>query len=279
MRIPRIVFVLATCVALFTPRAGLATVNIEKYRLALQDDGATGSLSLGVAAKTGNVDYFETSLSGTAGARFADNLLLLVVSGKYAAKRTGDDRLETPGGSLLDSDARYANKLLGAARYNRDLAKRWTWELFGQVEYDEFLRLDLRALGGTGPRLALATAEDAVVYVGTAYMLEYEGQAPDLVVEDPTTLAHRWSSYVSFVVTPLDSLELSATAYIQPRITDFSDFRIYNESELSVAITDHFSLGIAFTLRHDSDPARLVEGEPPLQPTDTTLTNKLSVGF
>ncbi len=279
MQVHRSLLVFAACTALLAPRAGLATVNIEKYRLSLEDDGATGSLSLGVTSKTGNVDTFETSLSGTAGARFAENFLLLVVSGKYAAKRTGDDRLESPSGSLFDPDARYANKLLGAARYNRDLHERWVWELFGQVEYDEFLRLDLRALGGTGPRFTLLAKEQGAVHVGTAYMLEHESQDPDLVAEHPTTLAHRWTSYLSFAFSPTDSLEISSTGYIQPRFTDFSDFRILNESELSVAITEHFSLGVAFTLRHDSDPAELIEGEPPLVPTDTALTNKLTLAF
>ncbi len=261
------------------PRPAEATVNIEKYRLALEGDGALGSLALSVAAKTGNVSYLETGLSGTLGARRGKNLALLVVSGKYAAKRTGDDRLEDPGGTLLEEDARYANKLLAALRYNRELSGRLSWEVFSQVEYDEFLRLDQRALGGAGPRVPLAASEQLSLAAGTGYMLEFERQNPDLVAEDPNTLAHRWTSYLSFAWQPMDPLTLSTTAYIQPRLTDFTDFRVLNESEISASITEHLSLGIVFKLRHDSDPALLIEGEPPLLPTDTEISNKLTLSF
>ena len=264
--------------ALAAPQAR-ATVNIEKYRLALADDGAAGGLSLGIGSKTGNVDTFETSLSGTAGLRRGRSLLLGVVSGKYAAKRTGDDRMEAPGGTLFDSDARYANKLLGALRYNLELSDRFAGELFTQLQYDEFLRMDLRSLGGTGLRFMVYGSEAASVHLGTGYMLEYESQNPDLVAEDPTTLAHRWTSYLSFSVEPVEGLTISSTGYAQPRITDFTDYRLLNESSLSVALGEHFSLGIGFTLRHDSDPVLLVEGEPPLQPTDTEITNTISVAF
>ncbi len=264
--------------AIAAPRAR-ATVNIEKYRLALADDGAAGSVSLGVAWKAGNVDYFETSLGGTAGYRQGRHLLLGVVSGKYASKRTGDDRQEDPGGTLFQTDARYSNKLLGALRYNYELNERLAGELFTQLQYDEFLRMDLRSLGGIGGRLTALEGELGSVHLGTGYMLEYESQDPDLVAEDPTTLAHRWTSYLSFAIEPADGLTISSTGYAQPRITDFADYRLLNESALSVAITDHFSWSVAFTLRHDSDPVLLVDGEPPLVPTDTSLTNKISVEF
>ncbi len=266
------------CVASAAPCA-MATVNIEKYRMALAEDGAAGSASLGITSKTGNVDFFETSLAGTGGFRESRHLLLAVVSGTYSAKRTGSDRLEDPAGSLLDSDARYANKLLGALRYNYGFSDRLAGELFTQLQYDQFLLLDLRSLGGVGARLTVLDGDKGNVHAGTGYMIEYESQDPDLVAEDPTTLAHRWTSYLSFAIEPIDGLTLSSTAYAQPRITDFADYRLLNESALSVGLGEHFSLGIAFTLRHDSDPVRLVDGEPPLVATDTSITNKISLEF
>jgi hypothetical protein len=256
-----------------------ATVNIEKYRLALHEDGATAGIGLGVGAKSGNVETFETSLSGTAGFRRGRSLLLGVVSGTYAAKRTGDDRLEDPGGTLFQSDARYANKLLGALRYNYDLSERFAGELFTQLQHDEFLRMDLRSLGGVGVRFRVLDAEHGSLHLGTGTMLEYERQDPDLVAEDPTTLSQRWTSYLCFRLEPIEGLTLSSTGYAQPRFGDFADYRLLNESSISVAAGEHFSIGINFTLRHDSDPARLVDGEPPLVPTDTELSNKITLSF
>jgi hypothetical protein len=279
MRSPTPPLVIALVLATTAAPPALATVNIEKYRLALAEDGAAGGVTLSIGSKTGNVDTFETSLSGTAGFRHGPHLLLGVVAGTYTAKRTGDDRMEDPDGTLLDSDARYANKLLGALRYNRELSERLAGELFTQLQYDEFLRMDLRSLGGLGLRLGVVEGETGSVHIGTGYMLELERQDPELVAEDPSTLAHRWTSYVCFSVEPVEGLTLSSTAYAQPRITDFSDYRLLDESALTVALGEHFSLGIAFTLRHDSDPALLVEGEPPLVRTDTELTNKLTIDF
>jgi len=279
MRIHKFLPVLVlTCAAMATSQAK-ATVNIEKYRLALEEDGAAGSVSLGITSKTGNVDYFETKLGGTAGYRQGRHLLLGVVSGTYAAKRTGSDRQDDPSGTLFDSEARYANKLLGALRYNYGLNDRLAGELFTQLQYDEFLRMDLRGLGGLGARLTVLEGDRGNVHLGTGYMLEHESQNPDLVAEDPTTLAHRWTSYVSFAVEPIDGLTISSTGYAQPRITDFADYRLLNESALNVGLGEHFSIGIAFTLRHDSDPVILVDGEPPLMPTDTSIVNKISLEF
>ncbi len=273
--------VLASLAALLSSTPAQATVNIEKYRLAPGEDGAAGSASVSLTHKSGNVDYFETGLEGQATARKGKNLFLAVAAGKYAAKRTGDDRLEDPGGDLWSEDARYANELLGALRYNRDLAEHWVWEIFSQVEYDQFLHLDLRSLGGTGPRLKFMGLEQAEGYLGSGYMLEYERLDPALVlnVADQVELAHRWTSYLSLSWQLAEALSLSTTTYIQPRLTDFGDFRLLNESELSVELSDRFSLGVEFSLRHDSDPAQLVEDEPPLEKTDTELTNKLTLVF
>jgi len=279
MRNHRILPVLVLTCAALTASQAKATVNIEKYRLALAEDGAAGSVSLGITSKTGNVDYFETKLGGTAGYRQGRHLLLGVVSGTYAAKRTGGDRQDDPSGTLFDSEARYANKLLGALRYNYGFNDRLAGELFTQLQYDEFLRMDLRGLGGVGARLTVVEGDRGNVHLGTGYMLEHESQNPDLVAEDPTTLAHRWTSYVSFAIEPVDGLTISSTGYAQPRITDFADYRLLNESALSVGLGEHFSIGIAFTLRHDSDPVILVDGEPPLVPTDTSIVNKISLEF
>jgi hypothetical protein len=278
MRIHLVSSVFALALALSASPAQ-ATVNIEKYRMALAEDGAAGSASLGVTWKAGNVETFEASLGGTAGFRRGRHLLLGVVSGTYAAKRTGDDRLEDPDGTLFQTDARYSNKLLGALRYNLELNERLAGELFTQLQYDEFLLLDLRSLGGLGGRVKLLSGERGNLHLGSGAMLEYESQDPERVAEDPTTLAYRWTSYISFSLQPAEGVTISSTSYAQPRFTDFSDYRLLNESALSLAITEHFSLAVVFTLRHDSDPAALVAGEPPLVPTDTAISNKISLEF
>lgn len=259
--------------------AAQAQVNVERYRLDPGDDGLTGGIGISTAWKSGNVDFLEAGLSVQGAARTGPHVFLLVASGKYAAKRTGEDRAEDPGGGLLDPAARFANQGLVALRYNRDLAPRWTAELFTQAEYNEFLRLDLRSLGGVGARLAVVRREGAGAWLGTGWMLEYERTDPEEVAEDPVTLAHRWTSYASFSLAPADGVTLTSTTYAQPRLTDPRDFRILDETELSVDLSDRLSLGVAFTLRYDSEPPRLAADAPPLVPLDTELVNKIRLDF
>ena len=63
------------------------------------------------------------------------------------------------------------------------------------------------------------------------------------------------------------------TVYAQPRLTDFADYRILDEAELIVEITDILSLVAGLYLRFDNQP---VEG---VEKLDVTMENKLRVVF
>jgi len=270
-----------------------AQVNTEKLRMTPEDEGFTGSISLSLTTKTGNVGYLDGSAGLGVANRFGKNLFFVVGSSRYAAKRKRSDRIadHTDGveRDVLSKDARYFHAHLAAARYNRFFSERVIGELYAQTEFNEFLLLDLRLLGGLGPRFVLFEEEAGAGYFGASYMAEYESLSDDDIStdEEADVLAHRLSSYLTFRVTLPGGVEVTSTTYYQPRLTDWFDFRIFNDSALTVALNDWLQWSLGFTLRHDSEPPWLAidegevvpEPERRLRSTDTTVGNKISVSF
>ncbi len=264
-------------------------VNTEALRPETGDDGMSGNVSISITTKTGNVDYFDASVSAGAAYQWGHNLLFASASGRYAAKRTRDDRIDSPDDDLLSTDSRYSNSQLVAARYNRLLGSLTTGEAFVQVEYNEFLMMDLRTLAGLGLRLLLVDDDKASAYAGTGYMAEYERLDPDEIssFEQQVTLAHRMTNYVTFSISPSDNSSISSTSYFQPCIDNPVDYRILNESSLSLELTERLAWTLSFYLRYDSDPPYLYldpeedipDDERRLHSTDTEISNVFSLEF
>jgi hypothetical protein len=145
---------------------------------------------------------------------------------------------------------------------------RWTamWldrigsELFGQVEYDQFVRLQRRLLVGAGPRFVVYDGELVEVALGTAYMLEYERlDIPATDSHPQRTLYHRNSTYNTVRVALTDLLTLVNTIYVQPRIVRPADTRVLEELELAVSVAENLTLSTTARLRFDSDPPAQIE--------------------
>lgn len=281
--------------ALTAPSLALAQVNTEKLRLTPEGEGLTGSIALALTWGTGNVDKLDTGASVGVASRWGDNLAFAVITSQYAAKAKRDDRLEDFAAAeernILHSDHRYTNKHLAAARYNRFFSPRVIGEVFGQAEYNQFLLLDLRALGGVGGRFVLFEEEASDGYLGVGYMAEYEQLDPEAVdaEEELNVLAHRLTAYLTLTLDLSDKLSVDTTTYAQPRLTDLKDMRLYNETNLSLPITEALSWSVAFTLRHDTQPPALwldegegetvPDSELHLKATDTSVVNKISISW
>ncbi len=93
--------------------------------------------------------------------------------------------------------------------------------------------------------------------------------APD----DPSTLHHRISSHVALAYRSDERVTLSNVLYLQPRIDNFSDFRVLNQAAVKMGISGAMSLKIEFTLRYDGEPPTTVEK------LDTALSNRLVWDF
>lgn len=129
-------------------------------------------------------------------------------------------------------------------RYNYEFLP-WLWgELFYQLQFNEFSRLNLRQLVGVGPRLRFLDVEEPIRlagYVGAAYMIEYERLAPDTVNEDLETTAHRANTYLSLTLQFSEEISLSNVFYYQPRLSEPKDYRLLNEVQFRCEVNEIIS--------------------------------------
>lgn len=160
---------------------------------------------------------------------------------------------------------------------------RWTgmWrprlgsEVFLQYQFNEFLRLKVRALAGTGVRADLIHSKPLMLWIGSGYMLEFtELTSIPGSLDPPNTLEHRWTNYVNLRLALLkDRLFIQNTVYAQPRFDKFKDVRILEDFGILAQVSERFGIGTKLTVLHDSAPPQGVKK------TDLRLASTLNWSF
>lgn len=226
-----------------------AQVDIESQR---KDDhaGFYGSLAVGLTLQGGNVELFQSAPKLSLNWGRTDDTVLFI----------GAADLGWQGGE------RFSNEALAHLRYVRALGSQLYGEIYGQTNYDHSRRLDARRLAGAGLRLALI--EGDALWLGSSLMWEHEEHDQ----ADETSLA-RWSSYVSINLQLSESAQLAGTAYLQPAIKQFDDYRTLGDVTLTVSITEALSSTTALAFRRDSDPI------PGIEDSDYSLTTGLALDW
>lgn len=255
-----------------------AQVNTEKMRKDKPVEGFAGFLSSSLALTQGNTnrlrvdggfraqyqtlqDVFLSDSSSVATKKASENLFFIVGQLTFAEKSTSS------------GNEVYINKSFAHARWTRMWWPRLGSEVFTQLQQNQTIRLQFRALAGIAARLVLVESEWADVYLGSGYM--YEHEELDVAAPNELSRGHRWTNYLSFSIKLLDGkVGLINSGYAQPRFNDFKDYRIINESTINFSVHDHLSVGLACTLRYDSAPPPEV-----LEKLDLKLTNTIKLTF
>lgn len=149
------------------------------------------------------------------------------------------------------ADAEFVNKGVQHLRYNYRMKPKLALELFLQNQYNEISKIDFRELAGAGFRYKLSKSEKYKVYLGSLIMHEYEKELNDLRT---TNRDWRNSSYMSFSFYFNKQISLISTTYYQPKLTDFSDFRISHQSALNITIVKNLAFNLAFNYTYDAFP-------------------------
>ena len=133
-------------------------------------------------------------------------------------------------------------------RYGYDLGDRIRWETFTQLQYNEQLRLSVRWLVGTGPRLALLPKKPGRrMNLGILYMFEYdEFSASDISYRD-----HRLSMYLSTRIPLSQQLIFTNTTYYQPLLFSFEVPRVSMVSNLEFKLSSWLSFTSNLNFTHD----------------------------
>ena len=231
-------------------------VNIEDQRRGFDTLGWYGQLDLG-----GNLTRNQNkvlSLNGNLRVdRKGSNQALLALADYRLVQVSGDNALNA--GFLHLRYARYLNEM-------------WRWEAFTQVQYNEQLRLGLRYLVGTGPRLKVLARKNNRVYVGVLYMYEYDEVAEGSI----TYRDHRLSTYLSFSLFPLPNVVVNNTTYYQPVIPDFRLPRLSSITSVSLKLTDRLAFTTKYSITHD---VLLVQGLEDVPATTYEWVNGLRYSF
>ncbi|MGB3799415.1 MAG: DUF481 domain-containing protein [Lewinella sp.] len=244
------------CLLFSASRASAQIVNIEDQRKGFDSIGWYGQIDLG-GSLTRNVNQVITGNGAIRVDRKGNTNSLLGIIDYKLVQVSGDNAL----------NAGFAH--LRHAYYLND---KWRWETFGQLQYNEQIRLQLRGLVGTGPRLKVLSIDDNRMYIGTLYMYEYDEVADGEIIYQN----HRLSSYLSFNFYPWEQFSVSNTTYYQPILPDFRLSRVSTVTSLSLQVTDRLSVQTRFSLTRD---ALLNQGLPDVPNTTYEWVNGLRYQF
>ena len=252
-------------IVLFSTWGHTRIANTQDTLFSIQKDGLYLHSDLSLDWITGTAEVIQ--FSGSQGSQFLlePHILFLTASGTFAKK----------------DDDRYLNQYFGHLRYRYRIWKMIMAELFAQGEYNEFRRILVRLPLGVGPRIQrdFGTGRLLQLAFGTSYMFELvhlseDSDAQGNRYDDSLEYEHnhRWNNYLAFKVNA-GFVSLGATVYMQPELTDFNDWMLLVESELSFKITDYLALSITYTLFRDSKPPQGVINQ------DTALKTVLKFSF
>ena len=256
--------------ALVATRPARGQVNAEPLRPNPWKDGFGLGLDATLSLLAGNVDLFD--VGGALRLQYLTLHPSVSSSPPWAAQRvalTGNGRFAQKNDQPIVSQA-YTH-----ARWTAMWIPRLGSDVFVQLQYNRFQRLELRALVGLGLRLELVHTQAFLLWMGSAWMLEknkidVQPGAPDRA----ETLDHRWTNYLSLRLAVLDGrLLMQNTVYAQPRFDAFGDVRVLEELEVLAKVTDSFALGLTFAVLYDSEPPSGVES------TDLRLLNTVRLSL
>ncbi len=249
MKQAKLYIVVALAAFLCTGPLRAQIVNIEDKRQAKDTMGWFGQLTLNASLTRNQNRVFSAG----------SNLRVDYVRRRSEYLLIGNYQL------LRVAEQNFLNAGFFHLRGNRQLTPQLDWEAFAQVQYDQRLRLNLRQLLGTGPRLRLTRTEKDPVYLGVLYMYEYDEFADqELFYRD-----QRLSAYLSSRIR-WGSAQLSNTSYYQPLLLAFELPRVSTVTTLQLSITDRLTFTSRFSLTHDS---RLERDLPDVPATNYNWTN------
>ncbi|MCG8574707.1 MAG: DUF481 domain-containing protein [Flavobacteriales bacterium] len=173
--------------------------------------------------------------------------------------------------SFIKSEGQdFVNRGYEHVRFNYTLkdSGRIDYEVFQQGQFNKIQKINLRLLLGTGFRLNLVRQKKYDMNFGTGFMGEYEELIDNGISRDVLS-----SSYLSFDAQFTPSFGFNTITYFQPKLIDFGNYRLANESYIRLKINKYLTFKVIYSLAHDS------RNIPDVRKTNYTLKNTLSFKF
>lgn len=148
-------------------------------------------------------------------------------------------------------DQNFVNEGFQHLRYNSKINDWLTFELFGQVQYNERANIAIRALVGTGFRYRIFQKEKDKAYLGTSYMYEFEEESE----ADIKHKNHRLNTYFALSWNPQSNIKIASTSYYQPLFANLDDFRLSSQTAVIFSFSKHLDFKTTFSIIYDSRAA------------------------
>ena len=220
------------CSAVVFSQIAYAIVDVESLRnRAGNETGYSSSGNLQASGASGNSDRADVSFSA---------LLQYLGNGFSNLFVIGSEYGETSGN-------RSADEQLIHLRHTRVLTKRSDWEVFSQLQQNEFTRLEERTLLGSGIRLGFGDHLDSRLYLGLGAFYESTRNENESARE-----MGRSNIYVSHRKKTSKDISFTTTAYLQNKLDDPDDQRAIGSFSMSIPATENLDFTISVNVEHDS---------------------------
>ena len=238
----------------FTTIAYGQIVNIENMRLAPKKQGFSGSVDLSLNYTMNTVQFLQ----------LGDRARLAYAKRKHYVLLLTDHTL------VQSKNVDLVNLGFAHLRYNYTFKDSGLviLEVYEQAQFNKIQKINLRVLSGVGLRFHILDQINYQLNVGTGLMAEYEELIDFGLSRDILS-----NNYLSFDGQFNEHIGMNVITYFQPKLIDFGNYRIANETQVRFTINKHFTYRIIYALTHDS------RNIPDVRKTNYVFKNALSFTF
>ncbi|MDQ6992552.1 MAG: DUF481 domain-containing protein [Mariprofundus sp.] len=247
------VYFLFAIFVFLAPMQAEAIINAENFDQALDADGVVGKFGLSVNGGSGHSVKLHSEVSAKLMWKHGRHTDLAILSYAYGKS----------------NQTRDTNNAFIHLRHRYLFAQHWDLEAFGQVQQDEFARLKLRSLLGGGVRWSWKS-DTWGMHLGAGSFYERESLRASVL---PPSHLWRANLYAAVHGQLNDHVRLQDTLYYQPAWRYSNDFRLLNNAEANIVITDTLTLVLSLDIAHDSRPPAGVK------PSDVSYKTGLQYSF
>jgi hypothetical protein len=189
-----------------------AIVDIENARISQDNPAFQARLNTSVSGKSGNSDSRKSSLGGRLQWANVDSINFIIFDAEKG---------ESSG--ISDSNKKFVH-----ARHIRRISRSYDYELFAQLESDEFTRLASRRLAGGGARTELIASTTAhSMYLGIGLFASVEKLDERAGTLDAGSYHDiRTNIYLLNEHRVTENAVIKNTLYYQPNIDTGEDYRL-----------------------------------------------------
>ncbi len=154
------------------------------------------------------------------------------------------------------NNKRNLNKTFIHTRHIHQYNSTLDWELFGQLEQNEFTRLSRRELLGGGIRIPVMT--NGHLGIGAFYFAEWLDKA-DFTTDKLNEDGFRFNAYWSGDYKFNDATLFESRLYYQPKIDESNDYKVLFNGSIKVNISKNLGLKLSVNIVHDNRPPQNIE--------------------